>query len=149
MSKAPRPLVIGIGNVLRGDDGAGFRVAEALRDAKGHQCEVIALHQLTPELALRIAAASRVLFVDASLDPERTGLEPLPPAAGAALPLAHELSPQTLMAMARLLYGQCPPAWQLLLPAWHWEHGMQLSAITASACERALPIVQAWEDGHA
>lgn len=67
-----RPLLIGIGNPLRGDDGVGWRLVEELertggdREPSAHRRVV---HQLTPELATDLAASSRVLFIDAWVPP--------------------------------------------------------------------------------
>ncbi len=61
-------LVIGYGNTLRGDDGAGCYVAERLC-ALNHEpgLKVLSLHQLTPELAQPVAEAGLVIFIDASI----------------------------------------------------------------------------------
>ncbi|MEB3362613.1 MAG: hypothetical protein VKI42_10885 [Synechococcaceae cyanobacterium] len=66
-------LVIGIGNPLRGDDGVGRWLAR-----RGElwlpQAQWRAVQQLTPELAADVAAAARVLFIDAWLVPDGGGL---------------------------------------------------------------------------
>ncbi len=47
-----RPLVIAYGNRLRGDDAVGWVVADALRDdVRMESVDVVAVHQLTPDLA--------------------------------------------------------------------------------------------------
>jgi Ni,Fe-hydrogenase maturation factor len=58
-------LVIGYGNDLRGDDGAGPRVAELVRGWRLPGLTAIAVRQLTPELAEPLASAEFALFVDA------------------------------------------------------------------------------------
>jgi hydrogenase maturation protease len=68
-------LVIGIGNPLRRDDGAGWwlaRRAEPWLPA----AQLRTVHQLTPELAEDLAAAARVLFIDAWVVPDGRSLEP-------------------------------------------------------------------------
>lgn len=68
-------LVIGIGNPLRSDDGVGWWLARrAERWLPASQLR--AVQQLTPELAADVAAAARVLFIDAWLVPGGSGLEP-------------------------------------------------------------------------
>jgi len=106
MNQLPQPpLLIGIGNRLRSDDGIGYRIAETLR-AEDSPMQVLAVQQLTPELAEPIAAAAAVLFVDASvLDPgaDQLRLEPLLPhggitdAAAMRAPLSHQFSPIGLL----------------------------------------------------
>jgi hypothetical protein len=61
-------LVIGYGNTLRGDDAVGQVVARALAgEAAIEGVEVIACHQLMPELAECIDAADMLLFITAKL----------------------------------------------------------------------------------
>ena len=153
MTEAARPLVIGIGNVLRSDDGAGYRVAEALSNGINHCLEVITVHQLTPELVLYIGSASHVLFVDASVEQKWVVLKPIAAqnatTSSAAVGVGHTITPNVLMALAQVLYHHCPPAWELLIPAQHWGHGPQLSGLTAEACSQALLMAKAWGHGHA
>src|SRR5208283_625871 len=61
-------LVIGFGNLLRGDDAIGCHAAHALEEhfRDDPQVEVIAAQQLTPEMADDLARNEFVLFLDAS-----------------------------------------------------------------------------------
>src|SRR5262249_5822451 len=104
-----RLLVIGYGNELRCDDGVGPRAARAVAAWQLPGVAAVAAHQLTPELAERIGAAERVVFVDAgpgdvvltrSIEPGR-----------AALVLGHTGEPRELLALAEALYGRRPEAW--------------------------------------
>ena len=58
-------LVVGIGNTTRRDDAAGVLVAERVARLRP-LADVIAVHQLVPEIAERMAEADVVVFVDAS-----------------------------------------------------------------------------------
>jgi hydrogenase maturation protease len=60
-------LVIGHGNELRGDDGAGPSVARAVASWHLPGVRTLAVHQLTPELAEDLAQTKRVVFVDAAV----------------------------------------------------------------------------------
>ena len=60
-----RPLVVGYGNPLRCDDAIGWRAALALADdPRLAGVDVLARHQLTPELAVDVAAALLGLSAD-------------------------------------------------------------------------------------
>jgi Ni,Fe-hydrogenase maturation factor len=62
-------LIVGYGNSLRGDDGAGWHAATRLAaDPRLTGARVLARHQLTPELAAEVASASLVVLVDATTD---------------------------------------------------------------------------------
>jgi len=159
--EAPRrDLLIGWGNALREDDGVGRAIAaEAESWGLANLC-VIERTQLTPELAPVLAAARRVLFVDAAAEaaagPGRWRLEPLlPPASGPAdgSPtselFSHHTSAGGLLQLANTLYGRRPPAWQLLVTA----HGMGLSTELTPTTKALLPellaAVRRWCSGDA
>lgn len=106
-------LVIGCGNTLRADDGVGWCAARRIAATMvPGEVTVLARHQLTPDLAEPIDAAGRVIFVDASIqDPPGTiRSRPLFPASAAPAMPTHGLPPSSLLALAKQLYGHCPPA---------------------------------------
>lgn len=140
-------VVIGYGNRLRCDDGAGHRLVEWLAAEHRPDVVVVACHQLMPELIQPLSAASRVLFIDAAFGTPGVRLLPLPShrANGSSLgPFSHALSPLQLLALAELLEAATPAAWQLLIPAHCCGLGEQLSKDTASACRVALPLLRRW-----
>src|ERR1039458_487126 len=61
-------LIIGYGNLLRGDEAIGCHAAHALEEAfrEEPEVEVIASQQLMPEMADDVARSGFVLFLDAS-----------------------------------------------------------------------------------
>jgi len=61
-------LVVGYGNPLRGDDGAGFNAAWLLSlDPRLQGADVLIRQQLTPELAEDVARADLVVLIDAAV----------------------------------------------------------------------------------
>jgi hydrogenase maturation protease len=137
-----RLLVIGYGNELRCDDGVGPKVAAAVEKMNLQAVRVIACHQLVPELAETVAQARRVVFVDASVDePREVRFRPLQPAASSQL-MAHAADPRTLLAMARDLFGHCPAAWWLTIPAEKLEFGDELSPLARKGFDVALARIQ-------
>ena len=148
-------LLIGWGNPLRGDDGVGQAIAAAVERWGQPQLAVVEAVQLTPELAPLLAAARRVLFVDAEAGAAAiTGgwrLEPVPPlepggttAAWSSQPLSHHASPGVLLMLAETLYGRRPPAWQLLVAAHACGFGSGLSPATEALLPGALAAVRLW-----
>ena len=63
-----KTLIVGYGNPLRGDDGVGQIVAEAVRAHELAGATIIACHQLTPELAEVVAQSEISVFIDAAAD---------------------------------------------------------------------------------
>ena len=145
-------LVIGYGNRLRSDDGAGPRLAEWVAARRQPDVVVVACHQLMPELIQPLRTASRVLFIDAARGAPALRLLALPsqpPQAVGAGAFSHVLSPLQLLALAEQLEAVTPAAWQLLIPAHRCELGERLSRETAAACRSALPLLRRWLTGDA
>jgi len=124
-------LIIGYGNLLRGDDGVGCHAAHALEEAfrKDAEVEVIASQQLTPEMAEDVSRSGFVLFLDASYGEapgtiRRAGVAPEPGPAG----FSHSLTPSSLLTAAEQLYGDAPEAMSLTLAGWSFEMGSKMSA---------------------
>ena len=97
----------------------------------------LAAHQLTPELAEPISRARTVIFADAALSTENEEItavqvEPFPKAGMQA----HTSDPRVLLALAEALYGVCPPAWLIKIPAVSFNLGEPLSAVA----ERGLAV---------
>lgn len=132
-------LVIGYGNPLRGDDGLGWHVAQALTETRPENIAVIARHQLTPELAETLARAARVVFVDTSVElPPGVlnvqGLEPM--ASGESF--AHRLEPAHLLALTLALYGRAPCATLITVGAVSLEPSEHLSPDVAAAIPKVV-----------
>lgn len=134
-------LIVGIGNPLRRDDGAGWVLAARLA-ALLPGARVLQVQQLAPELAIDLVApdVAAVCFCDARSDRpglhlERVGEAPEPPR------LSHEIGPGTLLAYAGTI-GRPPPAWLLTVGGTDFDHGEGLSAEVAAALD-GLPALAA------
>ena len=135
-----RTLVIGYGNTLRGDDGAGVRAVELLA-AQVPEVDCLCLHELQPELAETISRYDEVYFLDATIsstDLRHSTLEP----DSAALNGSHALSPAALLSLSKALYFRRPDTAILIeIPAWQCDFGETLSTPTqgfVDACVESL-----------
>jgi len=141
-----KTLVIGYGNTLRGDDGVGYRMAEAVESWGLANVEAYPCHQLTPDLAALLAEQERVFFIDASLPQNPpsplvlTRLQILPTPSAAFT--GHHSHPLDLLALAQHLYGHAPLAYTLLLPTWAMGYGEALSPIAERGMGQALRWLQ-------
>jgi hydrogenase maturation protease len=136
-------LIIGYGNTLRGDDGIGRLAAERLREsAPGPDIEVLAVHQLTPELAEPVSRADFVVFLDAREGgmPGTVQREPVHPEPGGEGAFTHQASPSGLLAAASLLYGSRPEGVLLSASGESFAYGAGLSA-AAQAAEAELVAI--------
>ena len=142
-------LIIGYGNPLRGDDGVGWRVAEAARAALPEgAATVLTVHQLTPELAEPISRAGRVVFVDAAAEGEPgtvncfgledTGQRPVLQPIG-----SHLTTPDALLAMAGELFGRRPPATMVTIVGESFEVSEALTPLVEAAVPEAVARIVA------
>ncbi|MBI2302128.1 MAG: hydrogenase maturation protease [Armatimonadetes bacterium] len=122
-------LVIGYGNPSRMDDGVGWYVIDQLHRRWGlpplellsepaadgsdtcrlgpHSVRCVWLQQLDLDTADLVAAADRLLLVDAHLDGEEIAVievEPRPVLG----PVTHVVTPAALLALAEATYGRAP-----------------------------------------
>src|SRR5512138_23278 len=107
----PKVMLIGYGNPLRSDDAVGWRAAGELSpQLTGKDIEIVACHQLNPEMAEAIAQADFVVFIDACTDgtPGRVTRRDIQPAACSPEVMSHHLDPEALLACAQKLYGHAP-----------------------------------------
>ena len=143
-------LVIGYGNTLRSDDGAGPFVARALEARVPARTRILDAHQLTPEMAIDISVATRVVFVDAidatgESAPQESGprVSQLEPEPGADPLNPHASDPGSLLWLAKTLFGGAPEAWLVAIPGTEFGFGETLSPGTARASADAIAQVEA------
>lgn len=141
----PLPLLVGWGNALRGDDGAGVVLAERLRDElPAHALRVVVAHQLTPDLAEAVSAAAAAVFVDASCaaDPGAVACHRLAAAPALTSEFTHHCQPADLLRLAHELYGRAPAsAWLVTIGGASFGFGEELSPRIAAALPRAHALV--------
>lgn len=136
-------LVIGYGNTLRGDDGVGPRVAEAVGALRLPGVRTLVCQQLSPEHAAPISLAQTVIFVDAAVDaPREVQLRRLTPNDSSQL-LAHAADPRTMLALSRDVFGHVPQAWWLTIPAVKLDFSEELTPEAQRGLAEAVEKIQA------
>jgi hydrogenase maturation protease len=136
-------LVIGYGNTLRADDGAGQRVALAISAWNLPGLSALAVHQLTPELAEPLSTADLAILVDARLaGGGAVEVLPLEPSEFGGM-AGHVSDPRKLLALTRAIYGRHPRAWLVSVPAADFAMGEGLSATAERGLEEAIAWITA------
>lgn len=136
-------LVIGYGNDLRSDDGAGRWVANAIEERGLDGVEVRSVAQLTPELALAVSGRSVVVFVDASVDTTELTVMPVEVSRASSDVMTHHGNPANLLSMVPQV-GETPgSAWLVSIPAVELGMGFELSPGTQEAAEAAVDAIEA------
>ncbi len=138
-------LVIGYGNNLRSDDGAGIRAAELIA-ARHPATDCITVHELQPEIADAIAGHDTVIFIDASVrvgEMTVTRLDRSDPSDRTDQVASHAHTPQSLLDLCWNLYGKKPILCLLIeIPAMNLQFGEELSAATQEAVRQAVERVE-------
>ena len=144
-------LIIGYGNLLRGDDAVGCRAAYELdqlfRDDPN--VEVIASQQLTPEMADDVAESDFVLFLDAATGelPGTVRRMRIVPQLGPG-GFTHQLTPSSLLSAAGQLYGDAPEAISITLAGWSFDISNQLSPGAADRFPEMIRLAQDAVESH-
>jgi hydrogenase maturation protease len=135
-------LLLGYGNTLRSDDGAGVRAAEELSRALPG-ARLVVRHELQLELAETIAQFDDVFFLDASGTGEHE-VRALPVVPEESVPNtgSHTCSPGALLGLCRSLYGRMPARTTLVtIPAESFDFGEELSAFTRAKLAECVTLV--------
>ncbi len=137
----PQTLVIGYGNTLRADDGAGPAVIERLNALLprrlSQKVKLISCGQLTPELSVDIAPCQRIIFVDASMALPAGSISITSVQEECSeVRLGHHCTPGMVLAMAQSAFGARPHAWIAAIGCQSLEISDQLTPIVAAAVDR-------------
>ena len=135
--------VVGIGNPLRGDDGVGWAVVEALAILAIDSVQTVCVHQLLPELLDAIHMAEQVIFVDAAVDGEPgdvmvTSIQPAPDGPASS----HQLHPAVLLAMGVELYGRMPSTTLITITGQEFGYQERLSPPVQQAVAGAVGQIE-------
>lgn len=151
-------LIIGYGNMDRGDDGVAFAVINELRrqtgtkileegdtglDDLGHTSDSVFIPQLVPEMIEIVAGYDAVVFVDAHVgdDLEDLNFCAVVPEYVSS-PFTHHMTPPAFMAFLKTLY-QCEPRAHLVSIRGHeFDFTRTLSPGTRVLVEPAVRIIR-------
>lgn len=143
-AEEPRVLVYGYGNPGRQDDGVGVALVDALEawalSGRRPWLTFDRNYQLNAEDALAASAHGVVVFLDASQDQvEPFRFAAIQPSLTVSFS-THAMSPESVLALCRDLYGVRPSGRLLTIRGYSWEPNQ---AMTAEA-RRNMEAAQAW-----
>jgi hydrogenase maturation protease len=138
-------LVLGYGNPLRGDDGVGWQAAILVAKELEGQVDVLARHQLTPELAEALSQVERVVFIDAACEgtPGEVCCRQLESTGGDGQSFTHHVAPADLLATAQTLYGHAPVGYLVTVNGASFGYTEALSPLVSAALPEVLAQVKA------
>lgn len=136
-----KTLIIGYGSPIRGDDAIGPLAADALDAGPLPEgVSVMSRHILTAELVEDIAAADRVIFLDATVEgePGEVRVRDLTPDASAMSTMAHFLDPRELLAWCQTLYQREPAAYLISAAGVSFEYSNCTLSPTGTAAQAVM-----------
>ena len=136
-----KTLVIGYGNTLRRDVGAGVAAAERLaRDCPG--ASILTSQELHPEMVDELAACTTAVFLDASVRTSNVCVTRVLPVNGVHGAEGHALSPGDVLGLCSELYGHTPEeAIVVEIPAFECGFGDKMSAGTLRMVDRSVQLI--------
>ncbi|MBL9128025.1 MAG: hydrogenase maturation protease [Verrucomicrobiales bacterium] len=160
--KVGEMLVIGYGNPMRGDDGVGPAVADAISRLGLGGLRVETRHQLTPELEALLGEVEAAVFVDA-VDPEDGDAGGIAGSDGVRVRVrelrgeahrtpewtGHRFDPEGLLALTRELRGRAPKAWCVEIPVREFGWGPGLGSAAREQVPEAVAAVRRLWEQHA
>lgn len=144
-----KTLVVGLGNPILGDDGIGWRVAEAVQTAVPHvEVDCLSLGGLS--LMERLIGYERVIIVDSiQTDNGRIGdvtyfsLSDLPDRSAGHTTAAHDTSLQTALNLGRQMGADLPDSIEVVAieAARVYDFSEELTPAVAAAIPEAVTAV--------
>ncbi len=144
--------VIGYGNPFRTDDGIGAFVAERLKAVLGHGTRILTFHQLDPVVIDEVQDSDLVVFVDASEQRLRGGIQwgRLRPERPDFAYTTHHFKPSWLLNFLSSFNHRVPETWMVSIQGDDFGHGEGLSkgarARAVKACREIAEFISAKTD---
>lgn len=136
-------LLIGVGNVLRGDDGVGAVVCDRIEELKITNATIIKAHQLQIELLDEMLAFDKILIVDASVGITDVIIKKVTEEnIGAAS--SHHTDVAIFLQLAQQLYNKQIDIYTCAIPAFNFELGERLTEKTKFFAEQAIEKILQW-----
>lgn len=152
-----RALVIGYGNLERGDDGAAWHVVNRLRAALGRPplaedetglerlgdvVDAVFVRQLVPELAADAAGYDRLVFCDAHVYAEGDDLQARPVRPERRISgFGHVMHPDAFLWLVHGLSARRPDGYMVALRGCQFERPHRVSEATAALVDQAVALI--------
>lgn len=149
-----RVIIIGYGNIDRGDDGAACAIINLLREkwglaplenfdtgmeALGREVDSVFVSQLVPEIMEILTDYEKIIFVDAHVgdDPPEMRCARVAPEYAHTI-FTHHMTPAVLLAFLKTLYNREPEAYLVSVRGYDFDFKQSLSPRTQSLLPAAV-----------
>lgn len=139
LSDSDKVLIVAFGNVARGDDGLGIRLAEYLLNEHLQNVDIEMDYQLNIELSADLSNYDKVIFVDASISCEEPfEFHKISPVHRFSF-TTHSVKPETLLAVYENCFGpSIPETWVLAIRGYDFDLSDSLSENASKNLQEAL-----------
>ena len=136
-------LLLGIGNTLRSDDGAGTYVCNQLQQLLLNNVTIETIQQLQTEHTEEWLKYDAVVVIDASVAATEVRIEKLEPG-GNPVTSSHHINLSMMQALAQQLYNKQIQLYTCSIPAQNFEMGETLSPFAKTHADKAVQLLQQW-----
>lgn len=137
-------LILGIGNTLRGDDGAGIYVAGEIEKMNIPGVSVRILQQLHTELVEVMTAYDTIIIADASVNEQPLEFYELGEPGTQAAASSHHTSAALLAGLADRLYQKHPQILICSIKGENFDMEEGLSSLTLARADKAVLLIKKW-----
>jgi hydrogenase maturation protease len=135
--------IIGIGNSLRSDDGAGAYICSLLEEKK-LPVTIITTHQLDIGMVEELSKFDRVIFVDAAANETQFSFQLLNTLSQQLQSSSHHINTAMLASLAKQLFAAPTQFYLCAVGASHFEMGSSLSEKTKYNATEAAAMLSKW-----
>jgi hydrogenase maturation protease len=137
-----KTLVIGYGNTMRSDDGAGVAIAEALDKELLEGVEVRTCQQLHVEFISEFSQYDRIILADTSVEGEEVDLRKIRPTSRDYMASSHHLGPELLLRLAEVTNLGQPELYLCMVRGKCFDYGEELSEEVAKRTREAVDKIK-------
>ena len=146
MQKEKNILVVGVGNTLRGDDGIGASVCNAVEQLHLPGISTTTTHQLHIEQAESFSEYDIVIIVDAAVTGDGVVFTEVTEECRDTSPASHHINASTLLALLKQLYKKDIRMMLCAVRGENFEMGEQLSTNAKKNAGIAAGAIISWLD---
>lgn len=137
-------MIIGVGNTLRSDDGAGAYVCDVIEQLKIENVFILKAQQLQTEIITALFHYDKIIIVDASVTATEVILKKSDESLDTPMSSSHHTHPAALYSLAKQLYKKELNLYTCAIPVKNFEMGEGLSVFAKMNADEALQQIIKW-----
>lgn len=136
--------LIGIGNILRSDDGVGAYVCEQIESKELAGITVVVTHQLDIVMVEDLSKFAKVIFIDAAISEKSVSIQHIDSIKNLPQSVSHQVNASMLAKLSRQLFSTQTQFYICAIGALNFDMGNSFSTTTKSNADAAIAILLEW-----